>query len=135
MAAPQILDRIRKEIMERDPRYPINAYEFVLSGLDFYLTSIGEKRHVSGQEFSVGLLKFAHKQFGLLAPDVLNHWGIKVSDDFGHIVYNMIGAGIMSKTPEDREEDFFGVVDFGEYFKDKDCFKIELEFIKRIKGA
>ncbi len=137
MAASQVLERIRKEIIGSgaDTRYPVSAYEFVLSGLDFYLTNIGEKRHVSGQEFSVGLLNFAHKQFGLLAKEVLDFYGIKATNDFGNIVYNLIELGIMSRTTDDRIEDFNDVVEIKEFFKDKECLKIDPEFIKRIKGA
>jgi uncharacterized repeat protein (TIGR04138 family) len=137
MATPQVLEKIREELIEngRDVRFSLAAYEFVLNGLEFYLTSIGEKRHVSGQELSKGLLFFSHKQFGLLAQDVLDSWGVKATDDFGYIVYNMISLGIMSKQPEDSLEHFFGVISFSEFFKAQECFEIDKEYIKRIKGA
>lgn len=137
MATPQVLEKIRKELIEnaRDIRFSLPGYEFVLNGLEFYLTSIGEKRHVSGQELSKGLLFFSHKQFGPLAQNVLESWGIKTTDDFGYIVYNMISLGIMSKQPEDTLEHFSGVISFSEYYKSQECFEIDKEFIKRIKGA
>ena len=137
MATPQVLERIRHDIIESDidSRYLLQGYEFVLNGLDFYLTQIGEKRHVTGQELSKSLLNFAHKQYGPVAKKVLNHWGIFKTDDFGHIVYNLIGIGIMSKRPEDSVEHFYGVVDFDDYFRSKDSFEIDRDFIKRIKGA
>lgn len=137
MATPQVLDKIRKELIEagRDNRYKLGAYEFVLNGLDFYLTKIGEKRHVSGQELANGLLYFSYKQFGLLARSVLENWGINKTDDFGFIVYNMISLGIMSKQPEDSLEHFFGVVSFDDYFNSFDNFEIDKEYIKKIKGA
>ena len=45
MASPQVLNRIRTEIIDTqiDTRYHLGAYEFVLNGLDFYLTRIGER--------------------------------------------------------------------------------------------
>ena len=137
MASPQVLERIRSEIIDsgRDTRYLPGGYEFVLNGLDFFLTRIGEKRHVTGQELSIGLLSFAHKQYGLLAHDVMIHLGIKKSDDFGYIVYNLIEIGVMSKRPEDKIEDFFDVVDFSAFFLKQDYHVIDKEFIKRIKGA
>lgn len=137
MASTQALERIRLELIEsgKDIRYKIGAYEFVLNGLDFYITQIGEKRHVSGQELSMGLLNFALKQFGLLSYNVLINWGIKKTDDFGFIVFNMIALGLMSKQPEDRVEDFFNVVDIFEFFNKQQYFEIDKIFIKNIKGA
>lgn len=137
MASTQALDRIRAELIEseKDTRYKIGAYEFVLNGLDFYLTQIGEKRHVSGQELSMGLLNFAVKQFGLLANDVLTNWGILKTNDIGNIVFNMISIGLMSKKPEDRVDDFFDVTDIAAFFNSQKYFDIDKNYIKSIKGA
>ncbi|NLW32214.1 MAG: hypothetical protein GXY77_12255 [Fibrobacter sp.] len=137
MASIQNLNRIREELIEsgKDDRYKIGGYDFVLNGLEFYLAKIGEKRHVSGHELSLGLLLFAQKQFGPLAEKVLEYWRIKKSDDFGNIVYNLISIGIMSKKPEDKIEDFYDVVSFQDYFERQENFDIDPEFIKRIKGA
>ncbi|HEX2959149.1 MAG TPA: Minf_1886 family protein [Chitinispirillaceae bacterium] len=137
MAANQVLDHIRKEIIdsEYDTRYKIGAYDFVLNGLEFYLAGLGEKRHVSGQEFSMGLLQFAQKQFGLLAMSVLNSWGVTKTDDFGHLVYNMIGIGLMSRQPNDAVEDFFDVIEFKTFFDNQEYFEIDTFFIKKVKGA
>ncbi|MBN1602881.1 MAG: hypothetical protein JW915_14830 [Chitinispirillaceae bacterium] len=137
MTTNQILDHIRKEIIVSgyDVRYKIGAYDFVLNGLEFYLAALGEKRHVSGQEFSLGLLNFAQKQFGLLAPSVLTSWGVTRTNDFGQLVYNMIGIGLMSRQPEDNVEDFFDVIDFEEFFKKQEFFEVDTIFIKKVKGA
>lgn len=137
MATNQVLDHIRKEIIDSgyDDRYKIGAYDFVLNGLEFYLAGLGEKRHVSGQEFSIGLLSFAQKQFGLLAMSVLVSWGVTKTNDFGKLVYNMIGIGLMSRQPDDAMEDFFDVIDFKEFFGNQDFFEIDTIFIKKVKGA
>ena len=137
MAQNQILEKIRTVLFEErgDTRYKLDAYIFVLNGLEFYLTLIGEKRHVTGQEFSRGLLTFAHKQFGPLARSVFRHWGINATDDLGNIVYNLISISIMSKQPEDAPEDFSSVVDLDDFFARQDDFEIDGNFIKSIKGA
>jgi uncharacterized repeat protein (TIGR04138 family) len=137
MAIFQLLDRIRSELIDtkRDTRYHIGSYEFVLNGMEFYITTIGEKRHISGQELSKGLLMFAQKQFGPLARTVLLYWGIESTEDFGNIVYNMIDIGIMSKQAEDSIEHFHNVIDVDLYFSDNNSFKIDKEMIKKIKGA
>ena len=135
--SPQIIDKVRDEIIENgvDDRYKTGAYEFVLNGLDFYISKIGEKRHVTGQELSIGLLSFANKQFGLMAGSVLKNWGVEATDDFGYIVYNMIRVGLMSKQPNDSLDDFFNVIDTNAFFDSSDCFEIDKSFIKRVKGA
>jgi len=137
MAVFQIIERVRSELIDsgRDTRYRIGGYEFLLNGMEFYLTTIGEKRHVSGQELSLGLLLFAQKQFGPLAKSVLAYWGIATTTDFGNLVYNMIDIGILSKQSDDSIEHFIDVIDFSLYFKEKDSFKINRESIKRLKGA
>jgi uncharacterized repeat protein (TIGR04138 family) len=137
MSPHQALERIRAELIDsgRDTRYALGGYNFVLHGLEFYLMKIGEKRHVSGQEFSRGLAEFAAKQFGPLAGDVLRHWGIRGTDDFGNIVYNLIDVGLMVKQEGDSVADFHSVFDLGEYFRECDPFQIDREHIREIRGA
>jgi uncharacterized repeat protein (TIGR04138 family) len=134
---PQAVDKIRAELLDngRDTRYRLNAYLFVLNGLEFYLTKLGEKRHISGQELARGLVDFAVGQFGQLAPKVLAGWGVRATDDFGYIVYNLIGVGMMSKQPTDRIGDFFGVLDIAEYCAAQDPFEIDPEHIKAVRGC
>ena len=47
---------------------------------------------------------------------VLSYWGIRSCEDIGHMVFNLIGAGIFGKTEEDSIEDFKNVFDFHEAF-------------------
>jgi uncharacterized repeat protein (TIGR04138 family) len=47
---------------------------------------------------------------------VLATWGIRATDDFGEIVFNMIDIGQMRKTKADRREDFHRVYDVAEAF-------------------
>ena len=137
MAPDQALERIRREIIltGRDTRYRIEAYAFVLNGLEFFLTKIGEKRHVSGQEFARALVDFAVKQFGPLAHRVLADWGVHATSDFGYIVYNLIDISMMSKQEGDSLEDFFDVVDIKEYCEAQDPFVIDGQYIRSIRGA
>lgn len=137
MAPPQVLDKIRRELIEsgRDTRYHLGGYLFVLNGLEFYLMKIGEKRHVTGQEFARGLVEFASSQFGPLAPQVLAYWGIHTTDDLGYIVYNLIDINLMSKQDSDQLGDFFDVVDIRRFCEEQDYFTIDREYIKSIRGA
>lgn len=137
MVSDPVPDKIRREIIEirGDTRYKLEAYLFIMNGLEFYLTLLGEKRHVTGQELSKGLLLFAHKQFGPLTRSVLHHWGIDGTDDLGNIVYNLISIQVMSKQPEDSIEDFSNVVELDDFFAGQEDFEIDRNFIKSIKGA
>jgi uncharacterized repeat protein (TIGR04138 family) len=132
-------ERIRKEIIESgvDDRYKIGAYEFVLNGLHFYVSKIGEHRHVSGQELSKGLLMFARKQYGPMAKSVFDFWGLSTTDDIGYVVYNMIRIGLMNKKPWDSLDDFLDVEDIPSYFESAkpEYFEIDRDFIKKVKNA
>lgn len=120
------------QVRERAGQYPPQAYAFVQHGLrhtveqlfdlDFeddefaFDAELDSSRHVSGRDLCMGLRDYALAQFGPLASVVLNHWGIRRTDDFGRIVFNLVDAGLMSKTDDDTIEDFQGVFDFGEAF-------------------
>jgi uncharacterized repeat protein (TIGR04138 family) len=51
-----------------------------------------------------------------MARVVLESWGCLRTDDFGNIVYNLIEASILTKTDQDRLEDFHDVYDFEQAF-------------------
>lgn len=71
-------------------------------------------RHVSGQDLCEAIRRYALDQYGMLALQVLNHWGVRKTGDFGNIVFNLIEIGKMRKTEEDCLEDFSDVFDFEE---------------------
>lgn len=113
-----------ESIRQQAGPYPLEAYHFVREGLSYTANMVfGEDgsmsdldRHVTGQELCLGLKNYAVDQWGMLAPVVLECWGIRASDDFGRIVFAMIDAGLMSRRPADAPEDFRGVFDFREVF-------------------
>jgi uncharacterized repeat protein (TIGR04138 family) len=76
------------------------------------------ERHVSGQELCEAMRQYAHQQYGYLAKNVLNHWSIFSTSDFGEIVFNLIEIEQMRKTPSDNREDFDNVFDFDEGFQE-----------------
>ncbi len=111
MKNTEMIKRI-SALAERDPRYRREAYFFMLASLEYTLEQIQTVRHLSGQELSRGIAEYARHQYGWLARPVLEHWGIRSTSDFGEIVYLLIDEGLMSKTEEDRREDFDNVYDF-----------------------
>jgi len=112
-------------LVEKHPKYKLEAYSFLLSGLNDTIRKLPAPRHVTGQELCEGLRAFALDQYGPLARLVLEHWGIAVTRDFGEMVFILIGEGLMSKTDEDSVSDFEGVYDFKDAFEKK--YEIDLE--------
>ena len=139
------------QLLQRDRRYTLEAYLFVLEALSFAQESLGmgqqpaveeleplpadeappagtvrgkrgrgrareAERHVSGQQLCEAARLYGLQQYGYLAPTVLARWGIRATDDFGEIVFNMVEIGQMRKTRSDRREDFRGVFDFADGF-------------------
>jgi uncharacterized repeat protein (TIGR04138 family) len=124
------------KLLAEDPRYKIEAYQFVGAGLEYAQDVLGlgrpepprkqrgrpakrggaskhrPIRHVSGPELCWALKQLAHRQYGFMAKLVLGSWGIHSTSDFGAIVYNLIRIGKMSKSDHDRREDFDNVYDF-----------------------
>lgn len=111
------------EILARDTRYHADAYQFVSEALDYTVKKLekptsGPGRHVRGAELIEGLRQYAIEQFGPMAKTVLNYWGVYRCEDIGEIVFNMVDAGILGKTDQDRKEDFAGGYDFDRAFRD-----------------
>jgi uncharacterized repeat protein (TIGR04138 family) len=73
-------------------------------------------RHVTGPELLDGVRQYALKEFGPMVMTVFDSWGIRSCEDIGHMVFNLIGAGVFGKTEQDSIEDFKNVYDFEEAF-------------------
>ncbi len=98
------------------------AYKFVFSALRFTQEQLGRDRsaeatgHISGPELLNGIRLLGLQHFGMLSITVFKTWGIQGTNDFGHIVFQLIEAGEMRKTDNDQLADFFGVYDFNKVF-------------------
>ncbi len=120
------------EVIQRDPRYAYEAYEFLFHALHHTQKMLGreppqpaegetesesqpppadQRHHVSGRELVLGVRELALREFGLMARTVFSQWGIERTDDFGEMVFNLVEAGLMSKTDQDTREDFRAVYD------------------------
>ncbi|HUU30305.1 MAG TPA: Minf_1886 family protein [archaeon] len=105
------------ELIEHDLRYKKEAYIFVLDSLRATIENLQEARHVTGKELSQSCRRCALELYGPLARTVLDYWGIKSTEDFGEIVFNLIEARQLTKTEQDSKEDFKDVFDFEEAFE------------------
>lgn len=112
------IELLRKiaDVAEKDGRYKKEGFLFVLAGLEYTLSKLPKRRHLTGQELSRSIANYAREQYGYLAKTVLNNWGMYTSMDFGEIVYLLIKDGLMSKTEEDKKEDFADIYDFEKEF-------------------
>lgn len=103
-------------LAEGDGRYRRDAYLFVLAAVEFVVGRLPERRHVSGRELLEGIRELALSRYGLMTKTVLEHWGIRRTEDFGEMVFRLVGAQLLSKTEEDSMRDFEGAYDFDEAF-------------------
>ena len=108
-----------KKIAQKDPRYKIDAYEFVMQALVFTQHKLKKHGHISGGELLEGIRDFGLEQYGPMLKVVLGHWGVKSTEDFGEIVFNMVENNLMGKNENDSREDFKNVYDFDKAFEIK----------------
>ena len=108
-------------VVANDPRYHRDGYVFLRDALDF--TTKQQKkikgvsvRHVTGPELLDGVRQYALREFGPMVMTVFESWGIRSCEDIGHMVFNLIAAGVFGKTEEDSIKDFKGVYEFQEAF-------------------
>lgn len=113
MQIQTVLEQLRKTT----PQFSADAYNFVIESLNFEIgRQGGDRKHVTGRDLSFALRDLAFEQFGPLARRVLASWGIRSTDDIGVIVFNMVNAGLLSRSDEDKPEDFHQVFPFNEEF-------------------
>jgi len=103
-------------ICEKDPRYKPGAYEFVLEALRYTQRRFKKERHVTGDQLLSGIKDLTIRKFGPLALNVLHFWGVKNTEDFGNIVFNMVQDQLLSKQDDDTFDCFRNGYDFEEVF-------------------
>ncbi len=111
----------------RDGRYKKDAYFFVMSSLGRIMERLDRPRHITAKELLKGIQEEAEDQFGPMAETVFAHWGIKNSLDFGFIVFKMVQEGLLSKTEDDKLEDFKDGVFFQNIFDPISAYRLPQE--------
>ncbi len=120
----ELADDLIVRIRDRAGPYDVRAYLFVLASLEWLQGRLPERRHVSGGELAGACRDFALQQYGLLSRTVLEHWGVKATDDIGRMVFTLIDAGLLKAQDNDRLEDFRGVFGFAEAFESAYPWKV-----------
>lgn len=106
-------------IRRRDRRYCKEAYMFVLGLVDFALERVrskpgSEQAHLSAASLLSFLGACAEEQFGRGASLVFQVWNVRLSDDFGEIVWNLIDHDLLSRGPDDARYEFQTQVPVGD---------------------
>jgi uncharacterized repeat protein (TIGR04138 family) len=111
------------EATAKDPTYTAEGYQFLRDSLEASLKRRSKSKqkaalggHVSAGELLEGFRLQALKDFGPMAPLVLEHWGIRSCADIGRMVFLLVEAGAFGRTENDSVEDFEGGFDFHEVF-------------------
>ncbi len=108
-------------ICDKDTRYAADAYFFVRESLDCTVKQLGRNksarwRHVTGKELMDGMRQHALHEFGPMVRTVLKTWGVETTRDFGNIVFNLVNAGLLGRTDDDKVEDFDNGYSFDDAF-------------------
>jgi uncharacterized repeat protein (TIGR04138 family) len=111
----EFVEKIEKLAEEKETFRP-EAYFWVMRALEYTHRKLRRQGHVTGQELCWGVRDLAVEDYGLMALEVMHHWGLARTEDVGEIVFQMIEAGLLGKTEEDCQEDFARVFDFEKAF-------------------
>jgi len=116
------------DLCRDDPRFSYEAYEFVCDAVTYTQDRLGragndtedgdDDRHVSGPELLRGVCELAVQQFGLMAPVVFKRWGVRMTDDIGAMVFNLIKVERLSKSDRDAPDDFHDLFDLHQTLAD-----------------
>jgi uncharacterized repeat protein (TIGR04138 family) len=120
-----------QNIIRKDPRYPVEAYLFVIEALYYTRKKLCLTGHVSGQQLLEGIRELTLEHYGCLAKTVLEHWGINETIDFGNIVFNMVNEKVLGKTEQDKLDDFRDGYNFDEVFVKN--YQFDIKGLKKTK--
>lgn len=116
MADLAFRDGIMDQIRLREARYHERAYLFVLAALEWAQAHRTERGHLGGAELAHAVRELAIERYGLLAREVLEHWGVRRTEDVGDVVFAMVDVGLLAAQPHDSRDDFVEVYDFEAVF-------------------
>lgn len=109
--------QIVEGIYENDQRYKEASYVFTMEALSFTQKKYKCSNHVSSDQMLDGIKELLLDKFGPMTMTVLEYWGIKRTEDFGNIIFNLVDNKVLSKTEEDDIGKFRDGYDFEEVFR------------------
>jgi uncharacterized repeat protein (TIGR04138 family) len=115
-------------MIRADARYSWEAYEFTRRAVTYASEVVfATGTHVSGRELLEAIRRLGPERYGVLTREVFRSWGVHSTDDFGEIVFQLVSAGLLSKTDEDSRDDFRSVYSFDEVFSAAEYWQEVLE--------
>jgi uncharacterized repeat protein (TIGR04138 family) len=108
--------------VSKEDRYRPEGYHFLRESLEATLKKRSKSKqhhpspHVTANELLDGFRRQALKEFGPMAPTVLEYWGITGCGDIGRMVFHLVEAGAFGRTENDSMSDFEKGFDFQEAF-------------------
>jgi uncharacterized repeat protein (TIGR04138 family) len=111
------IDNTIENICANDIRYDEKAYHYIAKALSYGKAVLNADKHMTAKELATSYKDVALAQYGPLALDVLNHWGIYTTKDIGNIVFNMVNGNLLSTSNGDKLEDFDNIFDLHEEMK------------------
>jgi uncharacterized repeat protein (TIGR04138 family) len=106
-------------IIDNDPRYAADAYEFISNAVNYTSGKLdrarekdNEKRHISAKELLEGISEYAINEFGPMAGEVFKNWGLTSAKAIGDVVFNMVSEKLLRASEKDSIEDFSIDFDF-----------------------
>ena len=88
------------------PNYSVETYQFISDAVPYTIGKLQTHRHVSARELLEGIREYAFLQYGAVAPQVLERYGLRGARNVGEVVYLLISVKLLSASPDDSPEDF-----------------------------
>ncbi len=96
-------------LARRYQNYRSEAFHFICRAVAFVNREVMEKHtraHINSCQLTRGAQQLAINEYGPLALDVLQHWGIKSSRDIGNLVFALTEEKILITSEQDKPDDF-----------------------------
>lgn len=88
------------------PNYSDQSYQFVSDAVSYTIGKLSSHRHVSARELLEGTREYAYIQYGAVAPQVMEQFGLSGSRNVGEVVYLLISVNMLSASDDDSPDHF-----------------------------
>ena len=112
-------NKIVRAFCLKTKKYHPDAYYLVQHAVSVsskYIPKQSEVQHISGQNLLIVIKKVLLDLYGPLAIDVLDKWNVHRTEDFGQIVFDLVGMKLLGVSENDSIHDFDNGYDFIEAF-------------------
>lgn len=111
MGAEDFIARLDAVIALHGHRFDRFAYLTLYQALDRAQRTCGAG-HVSARQLLEAFRELMLERYGTQALVMADLWDVTSTDDIGEMVFQLVEAGLLGRSEQDRREDFRGVFDF-----------------------